>query len=243
MTQTTQIQAMSSDIAAKLTEELLSIIEGSGDVLRRTISRSGQYYEDHDLLMIFSAVAEKMIGRPFTIDANQHKVIVALMKWLLGEPKPKLDLKKGICLIGPVGCGKTTVIEVLSQISYAMGYEYELQGQRSAFHWPTTPSYEIIDALIHGARLKEFANQPILFIDSLGTEPKSVNYCGTTFSPIRQLMSMRCSRKDQMTFITMRDTDAVEMLNNYGEDASSLLHGLCNVLHYSGPDYRQIKTE
>lgn len=229
--------------ADRFTEELLEVIEGGNDILLRTVYKHNPQFSDKELVALFDKVATKLTGKNYKTNGIEcERVIVKLLKWLFGQAECGLELKKGICLIGPIGCGKTTVLEVLSRMSYAMGYQYEIQGQRYPFHWPTVTSYEIIDAFVHGTRLKEFANQHILFIDSLGEEQTDVNYCGTVFNPIKQLMTMRCARKDQMTFITMRDTVAANILSKYGEDGSSLLHGLCNVLHFPGPDYRQIKN-
>ena len=50
-------------------------------------------------------------GRKFEHDGNDLVVIRDLLKYFIGDPSGDLDLRKGICLSGDVGMGKTFLME------------------------------------------------------------------------------------------------------------------------------------
>ena len=177
------------------------------------------------------------------------------MDWKLSEAIiPCLDTARGLCLVGPVGVGKTTNLCLLARdwlVRWAKEAEisdrdiasYRTQDRLGENSWRfiSFPSFvmEIQDAWRREetedtayARLKRVANIPRLIVDDLGAE-KLTDY-------VRQATYFLINEREQWdrtTYITsnfpLRDLD-----RQLDCRISSRIAGMCDIKAFKGDDLR-----
>lgn len=58
----------------------------------------------------------------FTISDDERGIIFGLLAWFLNDElvaeEMGIDLRKGILLSGPIGCGKTTLMKIMRQMPF-----------------------------------------------------------------------------------------------------------------------------
>lgn len=125
----------------------------------------------------------------YLIDDKNKKLISQMMLYLARHNECKLDLNKGILLIGNVGCGKTMLMKAFIA-TYNDLYLFKVNSVLST------------DYVKHVASKDElnYSDRP-LFIDDIGKEATFVNDYGTEVLPIIQLLAKRYN-DGELTFGT-----------------------------------------
>ena len=190
-------------------------------------------------------------GDDFVIDQHNERVIKLLLAYFHGYPafetafpELKYKLHKGILLAGPIGTGKSTLMEIfrnyckhfLPHHRYLLvdvrrvtnrfikegsidNYTYDLVRPRMAYERTPTRNY---------------------CFDDLGTEPESVRYYGTEADPIKDLIMDRYVLYKRHGVITHATTnlDMKNLTERYGERAVSRMREMFNFIVLDGPDRR-----
>jgi len=75
-------------------------------------------FDYHDLLQKVSKAGKDTFGRDFMIEDVDRPVITRLLCYFLKDEgvaaAEKIDLHKGLLLMGPVGCGKSSLMKIMS---------------------------------------------------------------------------------------------------------------------------------
>lgn len=79
-------------------------------------------YDYNEIIPWFRKKASKLIGKEYVISESEKGIIFALVAWMLKDDlvakEMNFDLNKGILLSGPIGCGKTTLFNILRHCSF-----------------------------------------------------------------------------------------------------------------------------
>lgn len=198
-------------IKTALTDEILSELRSQNiaNYKRKAYPRRIMYDIPRDKFMeqlrICGSAVMASMGESEKFEYNPETTRIAeqLYLYTIGSEKFDGDLKKGIALVGDVGCGKTVImtgyIHFLQSIHdlAAGGNDYKIPylstgyvlETASALYRKFTP--ETINECAHG----------IMFIDELGREPKFTKIYGVDAFPIGEILFER-HRHGSITHIT-----------------------------------------
>lgn len=175
--------------------------------------------------------AEKIFiskGRPdqeFFIDDDNREVIIALHEYLTGF-SDKIDVKKGIMLIGAIGSGKTILMHSFCKI-------FELLGRKII-----TPihSMKLNSIIRESGNFDDYIKIP-LFIDDLGKEEESVKSWGSDLHPLTELIAMRYDL-GSWTFATS-NYKIETLLEKYTQHTIDRMIEMFNILTLKGKSRRK----
>jgi hypothetical protein len=163
------------------------------------------------------------------VDEHLKLIFPNLVKWCIFDPSSEYDLKKGICLIGYPGVGKTYIMEALQIFTTAAQIE--------------SRQFDIVacDSLVLEYRKgKDIQVSKSMCYDDLGREPLSANSYGNIdnvmVSVIQNANKSWCDGIGTFHFTT-NDTEK-ELENKYGTRAYSRLKQIVNFVILKGEDKR-----
>ncbi len=196
----------------------------------------------------------------FTVDATNKPVIAALLAYFLrnGVQCQKLGLKpqKGLFLMGPIGCGKTTLMQLFdcwlsdsfsldeqhpnSKQKGSIASRFRVVAARDVARQFLQEGYSVIDR--YGAksyRSKHLGygpvlqyDQPVTFcFDDLGTESDAKHY-GNDCNVMAEVLLDRYDQFIQRGMITHLTTNlnAETLEDIYGNRIRSRLREMCNLI-------------
>ncbi len=197
-----------------------------------------------DLENIFLWLEEKgteNFGKDFAIHAKDYKTIFKLIIYLYQDKhnaaKYNIDLRKGLLLSGPVGCGKTCLMTLIGQLDFP------------AFTWHLVSTREVCLQYMetgHGA-IKYYScvnsrNPQVFCFDDLGTEA-AVKYYGNETNVMAEILLLRYDlfiQKRVPTHITT-SLSASELEQRYGNRVRSRMREMFNLIAFS-PDTTDKRT-
>jgi len=186
----------------------------------------------------FESQGKKTFGEKFFLDPYDHEVIMRMGVYVRKSSELAheytLNLDKGIFLIGPIGCGKTSFILILrtlekNQTDFKFISAIEISNEYS-INGPIT--------------IRKYVNEhKILCIDDIGREGLG-RYFGKTSNVISEIIRGRYDRKmagdNSKTFATS-NFGIDDLLNFYSEDICSRMRTLFNLVafHSDAKDKRK----
>ena len=172
----------------------------------------------------------------FKIDEIDRPVVMKMLAYFLRDEevaeKEKLDLNKGLLITGPVGCGKTALMRIMSNFS--------LPDHRPYFRSSLDISLEFNDlgtdvVLKYSKRaFNPYRRMPHVYcFDDIGLEP-IVNYWGNKINLIGQLLFTRYNLMHSHGMITHAITklNATELETIYGELLRSRMREMFNLIAF-----------
>ena len=175
-------------------------------------------------------LGRKKYGPKFALDKKDLDILHKLLSYAISSEeqceKHSLDLKKGILLTGPVGCGKTSFMSLLPEFMFPF-QKYQVKNTReiaAEFH---KEGYEII--LNYGKREK-----PIC-LDDLGVE-QNVKHFGNECNTVAEILLQRYDLFANQGIVTHATTNlnAEELENLYGNRVRSRLRSMFNLIVFPG---------
>jgi DNA replication protein DnaC len=168
-------------------------------------------------------------GNHFKILETDYPIIFKLIAYFLKDEQKCLEygiaLNKGIMLSGPVGCGKTALMNLMKQLTPA-AYKFSVKPCRDISFEFIKEGYEIIH------KYSKTAPKTICF-DDLGIE-NNLKYFGNECSVMAEILLFRydlfTSRKLQ-THITT-NLSASEIEQTYGNRVRSRLRSTLNLIAF-----------
>ncbi|QDO95260.1 ATPase [Formosa sediminum] len=185
-------------------------------------------YDFKNILVYLEAKGKILFGEHFEIHKEDHKLLLKLCCYFIQDKDyckaNGIDLNKGILLSGPVGCGKTSLMNLLRNLSLKPKM-FEIIAARN-----------IVFAYNHlGTKtIQDFGNNKCYCFDDLGIEPVG-KYYGSTYNVMGEVLLSRYElflETKIKTHITT-NLNATEIEKRYGSRVRSRMRQLFNQLTFN----------
>lgn len=175
----------------------------------------------------------ELYGNQYKILENDHPIIYKLLAYFLKDEATcfqlNIDLNKGILLSGPVGSGKTTLMNLLKTLA-PTEHKFYIKPCRDISFEFIQDGYEIIQKYSKG---KLYPDPKIICFDDLGTE-KNLKYFGNECNVMAEIILSRYDifiSKKIYTHITT-NLSASEIESAYGNRVRSRLRNMLNLIAF-----------
>ena len=176
----------------------------------------------------------ELYGKKFKILETDHEIIYKLIAYFLKDEQAcyqfNIDLEKGILLTGPIGCGKTSLMNLMKYLT-ATEHKFFVKPCRDISFEFIQDGYQIIHKYSNG---KLYQSEPRTYcFDDLGTE-NNLKYFGNECNVMAEILLSRYDlfiSKKLQTHITT-NLSATEIEKNYGNRVRSRLREMINLIAY-----------
>lgn len=193
-------------------------------------------YDYPFMVKYVSKQGKDLFGRDFVIDDNDLPVVNSLLVYFLRDesvaPAAGIDLNKGILLMGPVGCGKTSLLRIMSLLCPAV-YKPSFHSCNEIVIEFNTKGFEAILPYTKGSFLSYTSIPRIHCFDDLGLEPRG-SYFGTPCNVIAEILLSRYNYFTTRRMITHVTTNlnTGELESIYGDRLRSRMREMFNLITF-----------
>jgi DNA replication protein DnaC len=192
------------------------------------------YYSYTEVINWLEAKGVELYGKKFKILETDHEIIYKLIAYFLKDEQAcyqfNIDLEKGILLTGPIGCGKTSLMNLMKYLT-ATEHKFFVKPCRDISFEFIQDGYQIIHKYSLG---KLYQSEPKTYcFDDLGTE-NNLKYFGNECNVMAEILLSRYDlfiSKKLKTHITT-NLSATEIETHYGNRVRSRLRELCNLIAF-----------
>lgn len=193
-----------------------------------TIENNYRMFDFRMCIRYMNHLGRQKYGSQFLLNKDDRDILHKLISYAISSEEQcehhGLDLKKGILLTGPVGCGKTSLMTLLPEFMFRF-QKYPVKSTReiaTEFH---KDGYEVIHN--YGRRQK-----PIC-LDDLGVE-QNVKHFGNECNTVGEILLQRYDMHVNYGIITHATTNlnADELEKIYGNRVRSRLRSMFNLISF-----------
>ena len=184
-------------------------------------------YDFQVILNFLQAKGRERFGKEFRILPDDHRILYSLVNYFIQEKEAckelELDLRKGILLTGPVGCGKTALMALMRDlVPHQMPYKI-------------IPARNLVFAFSHLAHkvIEDYGDGGYYCFDDLGVEPMG-RYYGRDCNVMGEVLISRYElfrKYKKRTHITT-NLNAGELEERYGSRVRSRMREMFNLLSF-----------
>ncbi len=181
---------------------------------------------------------KKVYGEGFRIYPEDHKLVFTLLVYFLEDEanahKLGINLRKGILLTGPIGCGKTSLMRLM-RFMLPREKTYHLKTCREVGLEFNVEGYKVLQR--YGKNSLAWRNSSYLpqtyCFDDLGSEGTS-RYYGNECNVMEEILLTRYEYFISNHMITHLTTNfsSSELENLYGSRVRSRLREMCNLVSF-----------
>lgn len=202
-------------------------------------------YDYNDALQTVIVFGKELFGPKFQIFEEDRATILKLLCWFLQDedvaPEEGLNLKKGVLLTGPVGCGKSAIMKIIQTMCKPSWKFCIKSAQRVALEFGKD-GYVVID--LYTERSFDLNNTPItICFDDLGSESNIPNY-GIPFNTFAEILPIRYELfvEDKMITHITTNLNSIELEERYGVRLRSRMSEMFNLVAFpkTSPDKRRL---
>ncbi|MFY7740545.1 MAG: ATPase [Flavobacterium sp.] len=191
-------------------------------------------YNYQEVINWLEAKGIELHGNHFKILETDYPIVCKLIAYFLkDEPtcfQYGINLNKGILLTGPIGCGKTSLMNIMKTLTPAE-HKFIIKPCRDISFEFIQDGYQIIHKYSIG---KLYQSEPRTYcFDDLGTE-NNLKYYGNECNVMAEILLSRYDlfiSKKLQTHITT-NLSASEIEKQYGNRVRSRLRQLCNLIAF-----------
>lgn len=201
-----------------------------------------QKYSYPEIITWLQTKGQELYGQNFQILETDHPIIFKLIAYFLKDEATchqfNIDLQKGILLSGPIGCGKTSLMNLMKYLT-PIEHKFNIKPCREVSFEFIQDGYSVIHKYSKG-RLYE-SDPKIICFDDLGLE-NNLKYFGNECNVMAEILLSRYDifiSKHTPTHITT-NLSASEIEAQYGNRVRSRMRQMFNLIAYdkSTPDKR-----
>ena len=186
------------------------------------------HYDYQEVILWLEKKGQELYGNHFKIHETDYPIVYKLIAYFLkDEPtcfQYGINLTKGILLSGPIGCGKTSLMNLMKYLTPAE-HKFSVKPSRDISFEFIQDGYQIIHKYSIG---KLYHAEPRTYcFDDLGTE-NNLKYFGNECNVMAEILLSRYDlyiSKKLQTHITT-NLSATEIEKNYGNRVRSRLREL-----------------
>jgi len=175
-----------------------------------------------------------MYSNTFALYEEDYDVIYQLLIYFLNhETEAKrlgIDLDKGLHVTGPIGCGKTSLLNIMRFVPMP-GKRYSIKPCRDISFEFIQDGYEVIDRY---TRMSYNANGPKVYcFDDLGSE-NNIRYYGNNCNVLGEILTSRYDLFESCHMLTHITTNlsASELESLYGNRLRSRQRAMFNLVAF-----------
>ena len=191
-------------------------------------------YNYQEVILWLENKGTELYGNHFKILENDYTIIYKLIAYFLRDEATcfqyNINLNKGILLSGPVGCGKTSLLNLMKYLT-PTEHKFFVKPCRDISFEFIQDGYEVIHKYSKG---KLYQSQPkTICFDDLGTENK-LKYYGNECNVMAEILLSRYDiyiSKNIQTHITT-NLSASEIETYYGNRVRSRMREMFNLIAY-----------
>lgn len=198
------------------------------------MSELKSHYNYEEIILWLETKGVELYGTHFKINENDHPVLFKLIAYFLkDEPtcfQLDINLNKGILLSGPVGSGKTSLMNLMKYIC-SVESKFVIKPCRDISFEFIQDGYEVIHRYSKG-KLYQTESKVYCF-DDLGLE-NNLKYFGNECNVMGEILLSRYdlfTNKKLLTHITT-NLSASEIETNYGNRVRSRMRELFNLIAF-----------
>ncbi len=213
-----------------------NIEEGGVQYSLGTFDGQNVLYDFPKILLYLTAKGKMLFGQNFRIYEEDREILLTLCNYFIKDlnncKKNGIDPEKGLLVLGPVGCGKTSLIKLLRFI---------VPHQRS---YEVIPCRNIVFGFNHiGYKtIEDFGDAGFFCFDDLGAEPmgryyaKDCNVMGEILISRYEILLKHKLRTHATTNLNVE-----ELEERYGNRVRSRMRQLFNMIAFdkNAPDKRK----
>lgn len=193
-------------------------------------------YDYRDVIARLVAHGELTLGRTFHIPENERGIVFAVLAWFLQDERVadqmQIDLAKGILLSGPIGCGKTTLFQLM-QTFPTNRKNFRIVSTRQVVSDFMQSGFEVLENYTRGHLSHDLRSPRLYCFDDLGTETTS-KYFGNDCNVMAEILLTRYDLFRESGIITHITTNlsATEIESQYGNRLRSRMREMFNLFGY-----------
>jgi energy-coupling factor transporter ATP-binding protein EcfA2 len=192
------------------------------------------HYNYNQILHYLQHKGQEKFGPQFYIRKTDVPLILQLMYYFTNNKEKakehNIDLNKGLMLSGPIGCGKTTLLELMKLIAVPEKKFLLTTSREISFEF-IQDGYEVIHRYSKGIPGQQ-TRRNIAF-DDIGTE-RNLKHYGNECNIMAEILLSRYDLFIQNGFVTHITTNlsATELEEFYGNRVRSRLRNMCNLIAF-----------
>lgn len=193
-------------------------------------------YDYSKILEWLLKVGTEHLGKNFEIPENEKTIILSMLAWFLEDEllakEMNIDLKKGIMLSGPIGCGKTTLFQLMRKLPKGRK-NFMMASTRQIVSEFMQSGYEILEKYSRGSLYNDYRTPKNYCFDDLGSESAS-KYFGNDCNVMAEILLTRYDIFKEKGIITHLTTNltAGEIETIYGNRLRSRMREMFNLFGY-----------
>lgn len=181
-----------------------------------------------------------MYGPNFRIIQEDHEIIYKLVVYFLGHEEESkrlgLDLRKGMMLTGPIGCGKTSLMSLMRLVP-AKERNFVMKTTRDISFEFIQEGYEVINRY---SKLSFSVSGPRTYcFDDLGAE-QNLKYYGNSCNVMGEILLSRYDLFHSVGMVSHMTTNlgAADIESTYGARLRSRMRSMFNLVSLQSCDKR-----
>jgi DNA replication protein DnaC len=190
-------------------------------------------YDYQEIILWLEKRGVELYGNQFKILETDHTIIHKLIAYFLNDEitcfQLNIDLNKGILLSGPVGIGKTSLMNLMKNLTTSE-HKFYIKPCRDISYEFIQEGYEIIQKYSKG---KLYPDPKTICFDDLGIE-NNIKYYGNECNVMAEILLSRYDlfiSKKIITHITT-NLSATEIETAYGNRVRSRLRSMVNLIAF-----------
>ncbi len=196
------------------------------------------HYDFKTSIKYLEIEGKKRFGDHFSIHPQDHSVLYKLLVYAIGDKenmlKQGMDTKRGLLVSGPVGCGKTSLLNLLNNF-FPLSYQYPVLSSREVVFRFIREGYSVIHTYGMGCyRFASGKHSPkTVCFDDLGVE-QSIKYYGNDCNVMAEILLSRYDqfvKSGMLTHVTT-NLSATELEELYGNRLRSRMREMFNLVSF-----------